>query len=118
MTVPVAAIEALIALLKHTTSSTVMETLEITNAHINTLLEAAPNQVPVKAGADLFKQFLKRSLKQTTGSDGQDMTPNDSFNNTRNLLIEKSQALCTRVKASRTAIAESELRGSSLYIPL
>ncbi|EGO59461.1 hypothetical protein NEUTE1DRAFT_79585, partial [Neurospora tetrasperma FGSC 2508] len=66
MTMPVAAIESLIELLRVTPSSTAMETVEVVKTQKALLLDSAPNPLPLLAGADLFEQYLLRSLRGQT----------------------------------------------------
>ncbi len=64
LTKPVAAIEALIDVLRHTTSSTAMETYEITGAQVERLHASVPNSLPLEAGTSLFTNFLSMSMRQ------------------------------------------------------
>ncbi|EEY22154.1 conserved hypothetical protein [Verticillium alfalfae VaMs.102] len=63
-TKPVAAIEALVALLAASSYTTVFETLETVKRHSETLRASVKNPVPLQAGTDLFLQYLVSSLKQ------------------------------------------------------
>jgi translation initiation factor eIF-2B subunit alpha len=113
ITMAVAAIEALIALLGHTTSSTVMETLDIVRAQADRLKRAVPNPIPLTAGTDLFQQYLLRSLKQPAGqrnlSSGgaaaESSSGSNSFDDTRQHLLRNSRLFASRAKAARDAIA-------------
>ncbi|CRK23447.1 hypothetical protein BN1708_013683 [Verticillium longisporum] len=66
-TKPVAAIEALVALLAASSYTTVFETLETVKRHSETLRASVKNPVPLQAGTDLFLQYLVSSLKQQEG---------------------------------------------------
>lgn len=115
LTMAVAAIEALIALLGHTTSSTVMETLDIVKAQADRLKRSSTNPIPLTAGTDLFQQYLLRSLKQSTGPrSGKEPAAAggsgpDSFDETRQHLLRNGRLFAARAKAARDAIA---VRGS------
>ncbi|EAQ88289.1 hypothetical protein CHGG_04908 [Chaetomium globosum CBS 148.51] len=77
LTMGVAAIESLIELLRETSSSTAMELVEIVKKEKAKLLASAPNPLPLLAGADLFEQYLLRSLRgptATTTSSGRTVT--------------------------------------------
>lgn len=102
---PVAAIESLIELLSATPSSTAMETVEIVKKEKAKLLASAPNPLPLLAGADLFEQYLLRSLRgqPAAGSGGADRVL--SFEETRQHLLDNRQLFAQRAKAARDNIA-------------
>lgn len=109
ISMPVAAIEALIALLGATPATTAMETVSVIKTHASLLLSAVPNPIPLKAGTDLFQQYLLRSLKGQT-SRGNGVTPATlSFDDTREHLLANSRLFADRAKAAREQIA---LRGA------
>lgn len=99
---PVAAIEALIALLGATPATTAMETVSVIKTHASALLSAVPNPTPLKAGTDLFQQYLLRSLKGQTARG----TPALSFDETREHLLANSRLFADRAKAAREQIAQ------------
>jgi len=102
ITMPVAAIESLIELLRVTPSSTAMETVEIVKKEKQRLLDSAPNPLPLLAGADLFEQTLLRSLRgQTVGATDRVL----SFEETRQHLLQNRQLFAQRAKAARDNIA-------------
>ncbi|KAK3944851.1 translation initiation factor eIF-2B subunit alpha [Diplogelasinospora grovesii] len=102
ITMPVAALESLIELLRATPSSTAMETVEVVKKEKARLLASAPNPLPLLAGADIFEQYLLRSLRgQTEGTS----TAVLSFEDTRNHLLRNSQLFVDRAKAARDEIA-------------
>lgn len=111
ISMPVAAIEALIALLGATPATTAMETVSVIKTHASLLLSAVPNPIPLKAGTDLFQQYLLRSLKGQTSSrgSGNGTTPALSFDDTREHLLANSRLFADRAKAAREQIA---LRGA------
>jgi translation initiation factor eIF-2B subunit alpha len=100
---PVAAIESLIELMRATPSSTAMETVEIVKKEKAKLLAAAPNPLPILAGADLFEQFLLRSLRGQPSATGTDRVL--SFEETRQHLLDNRQLFAHRAKAARDNIA-------------
>lgn len=101
---PVAAIESLIELLRATPSSTAMETVEIVKKEKAKLLAAAPNPLPLLSGADLFEQFLLRSLRgQPAVAGGSERVL--SFEETRQHLLNNRQLFAQRAKAARDNIA-------------
>lgn len=100
---PVAAIEALIALLGRTSATTAMETVSVIRTQAELLQNAVANPIPLKAGTDTFQQYLLRSLKgqAATGS-----APPLSFDETRQHLLRNSERFVTRAKAARDTIAQ------------
>lgn len=127
VTMPVAAIEALISVLGQTTSSTVMETLDIIRTEAERLKASVPNPVPLAAGTDLFQQYLLRSLKKQDGSSSSRKaaaaaaaaaaaqtaaatTATDGFEETRQYLIRNSRLFASRAKQARAAIADRGAR--------
>jgi translation initiation factor eIF-2B subunit alpha len=99
---PVAAIEALIALLGRTSATTAMETVSVIKTHAELLQKAVANPVPLKAGTDLFQQYLLRSLK---GQAAAGSAPPLSFDETRQHLLKNSERFVARAKAARETIA-------------
>ncbi|KAL8409293.1 hypothetical protein RB594_007654 [Gaeumannomyces avenae] len=127
VTMPVAAIEALISVLGQTTSSTIMETLDIIRTEAERLKASVPNPVPLAAGTDLFQQYLLRSLKKQDGSSSSSSnskkatgataaqtaaasTATDGFEETRQYLIRNSRLFASRAKQARAAIADRGAR--------
>lgn len=127
---PVAAIEALIELLSHITTSTVYETVEIVNAQIDHLKASVPNPIPPTAGAELFTRTLLNCLRQNTAaptggsssnsaaaaaaitagasSTGSRLASNSqmSFDELRQYLVRNSRGFAAQAKAARAAIAD------------
>lgn len=62
----VAAIESLIEVLRVHPSTTAHELVEIVKKEKAKLLSSTPNPLPILAGADLFEQYLLRSLRGLT----------------------------------------------------
>ncbi|KAK3353195.1 hypothetical protein B0T25DRAFT_590852 [Lasiosphaeria hispida] len=104
MTMPVAAIESLIDLLRATPSSTAMETVEVVRKEKAKLLESTPNPLPLLAGADLFEQYLLRSLRGQATTGGADERVL-SFDETRSHLLHNRQLFAHRARAARDSIA-------------
>ncbi|KAL2130323.1 hypothetical protein VTI74DRAFT_6595 [Chaetomium olivicolor] len=108
LTMPVAAIESLIELLQATPSSTAMETVEIVKKEKAKLLAAVPNPLPLLAGADLFEQYLLRSLRGPPATGPGSGSSSDrvlSFEQTRQHLLDNKQLFAQRAKAARDNIA-------------
>ncbi|KAL1843369.1 hypothetical protein VTJ49DRAFT_1956 [Mycothermus thermophilus] len=107
LTMGVAAIESLIELLRVTPSSTAMELVEIVKKEKAKLLASTPNPLPLLAGADLFEQYLLRSLRGPTAApgsgSGQDRVL--SFDETRQHLVDNKDLFAQRAKAARDHIA-------------
>ena len=103
MTMPVAAIESLIELLRVTPASTAMETVEVIKAQKARLLDAAPNPLPLLAGADVFEQYLLRSLRGQAAGDGSDRVL--SFEETISHLLQNSVLFAERARSARDQIA-------------
>lgn len=107
LTMGVAAIESLIELLRATPSSTAMETVEVVRKEKAKLLASTPNPLPLLAGADLFEQYLLRSLRGPT-ADGTSGSASDrvlSFEETRQHLLDNKQLFAQRAKTARDNIA-------------
>ncbi|KAK3318272.1 hypothetical protein B0H66DRAFT_230119 [Apodospora peruviana] len=103
ITMPVAAIESLIELLRASPASTAMETVEVVKKEKAKLLASAPNPLPLLAGADLFEQYLLRSLRGQTATSAVD--PVLGFDETRQHLLNNRQLFARRAKAARDNIA-------------
>lgn len=112
---PVAAIEALIELLSHITSTlTVHETTDIILAQIAYLKSSAPNPIPPFAGAELFRMTLLNTLRQETRDDGSGgagatrigSSRQMSFDEMRSYLVRNIGSFARQAKAARAAIAD------------
>ena len=64
LTMPIAAIEALIQALATTSSSTVSETLDLISTLTAELKRNIPNSISLSAGTDLFQQYLISNLQR------------------------------------------------------
>ncbi|KAI0478800.1 translation initiation factor-like protein eif-2b subunit alpha [Xylariaceae sp. FL0804] len=80
LTMPVAAIEALIEALGASSATTVFETMELVKTQSEALRAAVPNPVPLSHGTELFKQYLVRTLNQQASAAGSGN--NNNNNNT------------------------------------
>lgn len=96
LTMPVAAIEALIELLVHSQAVTVMETLDLVKAQSDYLKSRIPNSISLSAGTDLFQRYMISSLKpSSTGN----------FETVRQHLLSNGRLFVSRAKAGRERIA-------------
>ncbi|KAL0256369.1 translation initiation factor eIF-2B subunit alpha [Diplodia seriata] len=94
LTMPVAAIEALVAALSASDTSTTTETLALLSAYTNKLKAAIPNPISLSAGTDLFQRYLMTSVR-----------PGVDFSKTRQHLLSNGRLFVERAKASRDKIA-------------
>ncbi|KXJ86111.1 translation initiation factor-like protein eif-2b subunit alpha [Microdochium bolleyi] len=109
LTMPVAAIEALIEALGHSRSSTVFETMDLVKTQSAKLLASIANPIPLSHGTDLFQQYLVMSLKQdpstTKGADSMLLSPHENFEEVRQHLLRNGRLFASRAKESREKIA-------------
>jgi translation initiation factor eIF-2B subunit alpha len=99
LTMPVAAIEALIELLVQSHASTVFETLDLVKSQSSYLKSRVPNSISLSAGTDLFQRYMISSLKPSSGSrDG-------NFESVRQHLLSNGRLFVSRAKAARERIA-------------
>ncbi|KXL45754.1 hypothetical protein M433DRAFT_66674 [Acidomyces richmondensis BFW] len=97
LTMPVAAIESLIAGLANTPSSTVSETLDLVYRLTLQLKTAIPNSISLSAGTDLFQQYLIANLQRPSAR--------VDFEDIQNHLIRNGRLFVERAKAAREQIA-------------
>ncbi|ESZ95372.1 putative Translation initiation factor eIF-2B subunit alpha [Sclerotinia borealis F-4128] len=96
ITMPVAAIEALIELLASSSSVTVYETLDLVKTQSDYLKSRIPNSISLSAGTDLFQRYMIQSLKpSSTGN----------FETVRQHLLSNGRLFVSRAKAARYNIA-------------
>ncbi|WEW60901.1 translation initiation factor eIF-2B subunit alpha [Emydomyces testavorans] len=100
LTMPIAAIEALVLLLTHSPSSTISETLDLLKTHTERLKQAIPNPIGLSAGTDLFQRYIISTL-QRPGKLG----PAGDFNAIRAHLLSHGRLFIKRAKESRDKIA-------------
>ncbi|KAL1954370.1 hypothetical protein VTO42DRAFT_1236 [Malbranchea cinnamomea] len=103
LTMPIAAIEALVLLLTQTPVTTISETLALLEAHAEHLKRSIPNPISLSAGTDLFQRYIVTTL-QRPGKLG----PAGDFDAIRAHLLSNSRLFIKRAKESRYRIA---LRG-------
>lgn len=97
LTMPVAAIEALILALAATPASTVSETLDLVYTLTDQLKRSIPNPISLSAGTDIFQQYLIRTL-QPGGATG-------DFEQIRTHLVQNGRLFVQRAKEARDKIA-------------
>jgi translation initiation factor eIF-2B subunit alpha len=102
LTMPVAAIEALVEAIADSQVSTVAETLELLDRHTTRLKSAIPNPISLSAGTDLFQRYLITTLNRPASLN---LGPADDFRAVRNHLLSNGRLFVERAKASREKIA-------------
>ncbi|PKY03669.1 translation initiation factor 2B, alpha subunit [Aspergillus campestris IBT 28561] len=100
LTMPIAAIEALVLLLTHSPSSTISETLDLLEKSTAHLKNSIPNPIGLSAGTDLFQRYLITTLQRP----GQ-LGPAGDFNAIRAHLLSNGRLFVRRAKESRDKIA-------------
>ncbi|EAL91477.2 hypothetical protein KXV81_003807 [Aspergillus fumigatus] len=100
LTMPIAAIEALVLLLTHSPSSTISETLDLLEKSTAHLKKSIPNPIGLSAGTDLFQRYLITTLQRP----GQ-LGPAGDFNAIRAHLLSNGRLFIRRAKESRDKIA-------------
>ncbi|KAK8051384.1 hypothetical protein PG993_002769 [Apiospora rasikravindrae] len=115
LTMPMAAIEALIEFLGHSQVKTVYETIDLVKTQSEKLQAAVRNPIALSHGTDLFSQYLIMSLKQPASSSGSNGAgskssppldnPHESFEVVRQHLLRNSRLFATRAKNARERIA-------------
>ncbi|KAL2006225.1 hypothetical protein VTN00DRAFT_9879 [Thermoascus crustaceus] len=100
LTMPIAAIEALVLLLTHSPSSTISETLDLLERSTAHLKKSIPNPIALSAGTDLFQRYLITTLQRP----GQ-LGPAGDFNAIRAHLLSNGRLFIKRAKESRDKIA-------------
>jgi translation initiation factor eIF-2B subunit alpha len=99
LTMPVAAIEALILGLAHTPSTTISETLDLVQTLTAQLKASIPNSISLSAGTDIFQQYLITNLQRPAAGASVD------FGHIRDHLVRNGQLFVERAKAARDTIA-------------
>ena len=114
LTMPIAAIEALVELLAHAQASTVSETMDLLQKSTDHLKSSIANPISLSAGTDLFQRYLINALQRPgsgigfsgAGSGyGAGSGPVGDFRSIRQHLISNGRLFVTRSKASRDRIA-------------
>jgi len=101
LTMPVAAIEALVVALSQRPTSTISETLEHLSRLSATLVAAAANPISLSAGTDLFQRYIASALNRPSGGSGAAA----DFDALRRHLLSNGRLFVERAKASRAKIA-------------
>ncbi|KAI5291774.1 translation initiation factor eIF-2B subunit alpha, partial [Ascosphaera acerosa] len=96
LTMPIAAIEALVNLLTIHPSTTMAETLALIEKNTAELKASIPNSISLSAGTDLFQRYIVHSLNKDSASD---------FGQIREHLLKNGKKFVQRAKASRDSIA-------------
>ena len=102
LTMPVAAIEALVDAIAHSSVSTVAETLALLERHTAVLKASIANPISLSAGTDLFQRYLVTTLNRPASLN---LGPGDDFRAIRNHLLSNGRLFVDRAKASREKIA-------------
>lgn len=95
MTMPIAAIEALVTLLKIKNPGTAAEVINSIQSAIDELVKTIPNSVSLRAGCDIFMRFVLKNLHLF-----------GDWESCKKHLIENGQLFVSRAKISREKIAE------------
>jgi translation initiation factor eIF-2B subunit alpha len=102
LTMPVAAIEALVEAIAQSSVSTVAETLELLKRHTAALQASIANHISLSAGTDLFQRYLVTTLNRPASLN---MAADDDFRVLRNHLLTNGKLFIERAKQSREKIA-------------
>jgi translation initiation factor eIF-2B subunit alpha len=102
LTMPVAAIEALVEAIAHSSVSTVAETLALLEHHTAVLKAEIANPISLSAGTDLFQRYLITTLNRPAALN---LGPDDDFRAIRNHLLSNGRLFVDRAKQSREKIA-------------
>lgn len=95
MTMPIAAIESLVTLLKVKQPSTSTELIKLLQDATEVLKQSIPNAISLSAGCDLFMRFVLRNTHLYR-----------DYESCKRHLVENGQLFLERSKASRDKIAE------------
>ncbi|MCJ1477657.1 translation initiation factor eIF-2B subunit alpha [Lambiella insularis] len=105
LTMPVAAIEALVLLLSQLppTLSTISETLDVLATSTAQLKRSIPNPISLSAGTDLFQRYLITTLRGTSLNSGP--AGGGDFKAIRQHLLSNGRLFVKRAKEARRTIA-------------
>lgn len=95
MTMPIAAIEALVTLLRIKNPGTAAEVINTIKSAAEELVQSIPNSVSLRAGCDIFMRFVLRNLHFY-----------GDWESCKQHLLENGQLFVSRAKSSRTKIAK------------
>ncbi|KAI6713414.1 hypothetical protein JHW43_004016 [Diplocarpon mali] len=96
ITMPVAAIEALIEFLVQSHAETISEFLDLITIQSGHLKSRIPNSISLSAGTDLFQRYMVNSMRPTSTGD---------FDTVRQHLLSNGRLFVSRAKAARERIA-------------
>ncbi|KAH7395199.1 hypothetical protein DE146DRAFT_99727 [Phaeosphaeria sp. MPI-PUGE-AT-0046c] len=102
LTMPVAAIEALVEAVAQSSVSTVAETLALLERHTAALKASTANPISLSAGTDLFQRYLITTLNRPASLN---LGPDDDFRAIRNHLLSNGRLFADRAKQGREKIA-------------
>lgn len=102
LTMPVAAIEALVLALAETPASTVSETLDQLQRLTNDLKASIANPIGLSAGTDLFQRYIITTLQRPSQINGRSTADFDSI---RSHLVQNGRLFVERAKEARDKIA-------------
>ncbi|ODQ78670.1 hypothetical protein BABINDRAFT_180923 [Babjeviella inositovora NRRL Y-12698] len=94
ITMPIAAIESLVSLIRIKQPSTSAELINLLSANTKTLKESIPNAISLSAGCDLFMRFIHKNLHLYS-----------DWDSCRTHLVENGELFVMRAKESRLKIA-------------
>ncbi|KAH0547632.1 hypothetical protein FGG08_000121 [Glutinoglossum americanum] len=101
LTMPVAAIEALVELLAQSHASTISETLDLLATSTQHLKSHIPNPISLSAGTDLFQRYIIHQLQRPGGG----AHAASDFQSIRNHLLSNGRLFVSRAKQAREKIA-------------
>ena len=97
---PIAAIEALMAVLASSPATTIYESLDLLQNSTIALRQATPNWISLSAGTELFRRYLDTAFRQPGA-----LGPGKDFGILRQQLLSNSKLFISRAKAARAKIA-------------
>ncbi|KAF2226755.1 putative translation initiation factor eIF-2B alpha subunit [Elsinoe ampelina] len=104
LTMPVAAIEALVIALSQHPSTTVSETLSLLTSLTAKLKAGISNPIALSAGTDLFQRYIITTLQRPSGLGGA-AGEEASFDEIRSHLVRNGRLFVERAKEARERIA-------------
>lgn len=103
ITMPVAAIEALVEALHDIPATTVSETLDLLSTLTAELKRRIPNPISLSAGTDLFQRYIITTLQNPRG--GSSSSRGGDFDAIRDHLVQNGKLFVERAKEARDKIA-------------
>jgi translation initiation factor eIF-2B subunit alpha len=101
LTMPVAAIEALVELLAQSQASTISETLSLLETSTQHLKSHIPNPISLSAGTDVFQRYIIHQLQRPSSG----AHARADFQSIRNHLLSNGRLFVSRAKQAREQIA-------------